>query len=47
VAGDLKVPAGALVMIVKSATIYATDAGAMRDAIAAAGPLVSRRQTPL
>jgi thymidylate synthase len=47
VAGELGVPLGALAMIVKSATIYATEVGAMREAIAAAGPLVSRRQTPL
>lgn len=47
VAGELRVPVGALTMIVKSATIYTTEVGAMREAIDAAGPLVSRRQTPL
>lgn len=47
VAGELGAPAGRLTMIVKSATIYTTEVALMRDAIAAAGPLVSRRQTPL
>ena len=47
VAAELGVPVGALVMIVKSATIYTTEVGPMRDAVTAAGPLVSRRQTPL
>jgi thymidylate synthase len=47
VAAELGVPVGRLVMIVKSSTIYLTEVEAMRQAIAAAGPLVSRRQTPL
>jgi thymidylate synthase len=47
VAVELKVPLGSLAMIVKSAHIYATEVDLMRDAVAAAGPLVSRRQTPL
>jgi thymidylate synthase len=47
VAVELAVPVGSLTMIVKSAHIYATEIDLMRGTVAAAGPLVSRRQTPL
>ena len=47
VAGQLGLPAGALTMIVKSATIYTTEVGLMGDVLAAARPLVSQRQSPL
>jgi hypothetical protein len=39
VAGSLDVPVGALVMIVKSATIYTTEVDLMRDVLIAANPL--------
>lgn len=43
----LGVPMGRLVMIVKSATIYDAEVELMGEILASAGPLVSRRQSPL